>query len=89
MLLCFIFINSRRILIFICIFGYFFQKGHFKGSSKKKHTDKKTLGGITTQLPPFSGGPDVTDESDFSENEIPDLNPLRPFQFEPKTNIGD
>ena len=30
-----------------------------------------------------------TDESDFSENEIPDLNSLRPFEFEPKTNIGD
>ena len=27
-----------------------------------------------------------TDESDFSENEIPDL---KPFEFEPKTNIGD
>ena len=30
-----------------------------------------------------------TDESDFSENEIPDLNSLKPFKFEPKTNIGD
>ena len=29
------------------------------------------------------------DESDFSENEIPDLNSLKPFKFEPKTNIGD
>ena len=28
-----------------------------------------------------------TDESDFSENEIPDLNSLRPLEFEPKTNI--
>ena len=28
-------------------------------------------------------------ESDFSENEIPDLNSLKPFEFEPKTNIGD
>ena len=28
-----------------------------------------------------------TDESDFSENEIPDLNFLRPLEFEPKTNI--
>ena len=27
-----------------------------------------------------------TDESDFSENEIPDL---KPFEFEPKKNIGD
>ena len=25
------------------------------------------------------------DESDFSENEIPDLNSLKPFKFEPKT----
>ena len=25
-----------------------------------------------------------TDESDFSENEIPDLNSLKPFEFEPK-----
>ena len=29
------------------------------------------------------------DESDFSENEIPDLKSLEPFEFEPKTNIGD
>ena len=29
------------------------------------------------------------DKSDFSENEIPDLNSLKPFKFEPKTNIGD
>ena len=29
-----------------------------------------------------------TDESDFSENEIPDLNSLKPFGFEPKINIG-
>ena len=27
--------------------------------------------------------------SDFSQNEIPDLNTLKPFEFEPKTNIGD
>ena len=30
-----------------------------------------------------------SDESDFSENEILDLNSLKPFKFEPKTNIGD
>ena len=30
-----------------------------------------------------------SDESDFSENEIPDLNSLKPFELEPKTNIGD
>ena len=30
-----------------------------------------------------------TGESDFSENEIPDLNSLKPFEFEPKTNNGD
>ena len=30
-----------------------------------------------------------TDGSDFSENEIPDLNSLKPFEIEPKTNIGD
>ena len=30
-----------------------------------------------------------SDESDFSENEIPDLNSLKPFEFEPKTNIRD
>ena len=30
-----------------------------------------------------------TDESDFSENEIPDLNSLKPFEFEPKSNIRD
>ena len=30
-----------------------------------------------------------SDESDLSENEIPDLNSLKPFEFERKTNIGD
>ena len=30
-----------------------------------------------------------SDESDFSENEIPNLNYLKPFKCEPKTNIGD
>ena len=30
-----------------------------------------------------------TNESDFSENEIPDLISLKPFEFEPKKNIGD
>ena len=29
------------------------------------------------------------DEIDFSENQIPDLVFLKPFKFEPKTNIGD
>ena len=27
---------------------------------------------------------DLRNESDFSENEIPDLNSLKPFEFEPK-----
>ena len=30
-----------------------------------------------------------SDESDFGENEIPDLNSLKPFEFEHKTNIVD
>ena len=30
-----------------------------------------------------------SDESDFSETEILDLNSLKPFEFGPKTNIGD
>ena len=30
-----------------------------------------------------------SDESDFSENEIPNLNSLKPLKFEPKTNIGE
>ena len=30
-----------------------------------------------------------SDESDFSENQIPDLNSLKAFEIEPKTNIGD
>ena len=39
------------------IFGYFFQKGHFQGSSKKRHIDKNFSGGdggegVTTPLPP-------------------------------------
>ena len=30
-----------------------------------------------------------TDESNFSENKISDLNFLKPFEFEQKTNNGD
>ena len=30
-----------------------------------------------------------SDESDFIENEIPDLNSLKPFEFEPKTYTRD
>ena len=30
-----------------------------------------------------------TDESDFRKNEIPDLNYLKPFEFELEANIGD
>ena len=30
-----------------------------------------------------------TDESGFSEHEIPDLNSLKSSEFEPKANIGD
>ena len=30
-----------------------------------------------------------SNESDISENEIPNLNSLKPFEFEPKVNIGD
>ena len=30
-----------------------------------------------------------TDESDFSENELPDLYSLKPSEFELKRNIGD
>ena len=32
---------------------------------------------------------DKENNSNESENEIPDLNSLKLFQFEPKTNIGD
>ena len=30
-----------------------------------------------------------TNESNFSKIDIPDLNSLKSFEFEPKTNIGD
>ena len=30
-----------------------------------------------------------TNESDFSENEIPDLSSMKPFEFKPKTSIKD
>ena len=30
-----------------------------------------------------------SDESDFSENEIPVFNSLKSFKFEPKINMGD
>ena len=46
------------------IFGYFFQKGHFLGSSKKKDTLTKDFGGGADDPPaphplplPYSVGP--------------------------------
>ena len=30
-----------------------------------------------------------TDESDFNENKVPNLNSMQPFEFKPKTNIGN
>ena len=49
-----------------------------KKKGNKTETDRKTMEKENN-----------TDESDFSENEIPDLNSLKPSEFEPKTNIGD
>ena len=51
-----------RILIFMYVFGNFFQKGHCKDSSKKRAHWQKTLrgggGGWRTPLPPCSGEPE-------------------------------
>ena len=30
-----------------------------------------------------------TDESDFNENKVLNLNSMQPFEFKPKTNIGN
>ena len=30
-----------------------------------------------------------SDETEFSEDEIPDFNSLKPFEFEPKANMED
>ena len=40
------------------IFGYFFQKGHFNGSSEKRAHRQKTLGRLTTLLPPRLPAPE-------------------------------
>ena len=60
-MLCFILTYLYRILIFMNIFGYFFQKVHFKGSSEKRTHQQKLLGGgggwgLTTPLPPALDG---------------------------------
>ena len=55
-MLCFILICSHRILVFKNIFGYFFQKGYFKGSTKKRAHRQKTLrggGGADNPLAPL------------------------------------
>ena len=49
-MLSFILTYSYRILIFTYIFGYFFQKGHFKGSSEKRTQRQKTFTTITKIL---------------------------------------
>ena len=55
---------------------------HFMSSDKKKwnksEKDRKNMQKENN-----------TDESGFSEHEIPDLNSLKSSEFEPKTNIGD
>ena len=59
---CFILIYSYRTLIFMNIFCYFFQKGHFNGSSEKGAHRQKTffLGGEADDPPalPCYGGLD-------------------------------
>ena len=45
---------------------------------KKTEKDRKNMGKESN-----------SNESDFSENEIRDLNSLKPFKFKSKTNIGD
>ena len=40
------------------IFGYFFQKGHFLGSSKKRAHWQKTLGWGGTDDPPALSAPE-------------------------------
>ena len=55
-----------------------FEKIIFMSSDKKKwnqtNKDRKNMEKENN-----------TDESDFSENEVPDLNSLKPFESEPKT----
>ena len=41
------------------------------------------------ERPKKHGKKNNTDESDLNENEIPDLNSLKPFEFESKRNIRD
>ena len=48
-----------------------------KNETKLKKTEKK------------KEKENYTDESGFSENEKPDLNLLKAFEFEQKANIGD
>ena len=57
--LCLILSYSYRILIFMYIFGYSFQKGNFKGFSKKRAQRQKNWGELTTTLPPCSRGPAI------------------------------
>ena len=53
----------------------------FESSGKKKWN--------TWERQKNMGKGDNSDESDFNENEIPDLNSLKPFEFEPKVILGD
>ena len=58
-------------------------KRNFFVSSDKKKWNK------TEKDRKYMENENNTDESDFSENKVPHLNYLKPFEFERKTNIGD
>ena len=49
-------------------------------------SDKKKWNKTCERQKKNMGKENNTDESDFSENEIPDSNSLKPFEFAPKTN---
>ena len=65
---------GRNILINSQLKRILFNNNDKKGNKTEK-TEKKTW------------KKNSTDESDFSENEIPDLNSLKPFEFEPKKTL--
>ena len=68
---------SRNILINSQLKRILLLAAASKSETKLRKTEKNTEKENTT------------DESDFSENEIPDSNSLKPFQFEANTNTID
>ena len=62
------------------IFGYFFQKGHFKGSSEKRAHQQKTFGGGGLTTPLLPPAPEGLKSQSLFFNKVAGLRPVSSYK---------